>query len=464
MAEKQRTIQKEVSLKGRGLHTGQEVNITFKPAKENTGYVFRRVDLEGSPEIQALVDNVVETSRSTVLQQNGISVGTVEHLLSAVYGIGIDNVIIEIDAQEMPILDGSSQLYVMVLTEAGITEQVADREYFYIDEAITLIDDVKDSTILAYPAEELSLNVMIDYNSTVLGNQYASLESLSDYRTEIAPCKTFVFFKELELLLKNNLIKGGDLSNALVIADKNFSQKELDRVADLFHKEHKTFTGKGVLNEKDMTFSNEPARHKLLDLLGDMALIGMPVKGKIFASKPGHFTNILFAKKIREQIKKNKRKNKVPIYNPNLQPVYDINEIQKILPHRSPFLLVDKVIELTNEYVVGVKNVTMNEPFFSGHFPKEPIMPGVLIVEAMAQTGGILVLNSVDDPENYLTYFLKIENVKFKQKVVPGDTLIFKLELSSPIRRGIANMKAQAFVGENLVTEGDLMAQISKVK
>ncbi len=464
MAEKQRTIQKEVSLKGRGLHTGQEVNITFKPAKENTGYIFKRVDLDGGPEIKALVDNVVETSRSTVLQQNGISVGTVEHLLSAVYGIGIDNVIIEIDAQEMPILDGSSQLYVKVLTEAGITEQVADREYFYIDEAITLIDDVKDSTILAYPAEELSLNVMIDYNSTVLGNQYASLESLSDYRTEIAPCKTFVFFKELELLLKNNLIKGGDLSNALVIADKDFSQKELDRVADLFHKEHKTFTGKGVLNEKDMTFSNEPARHKLLDLLGDMALIGMPVKGKIFASKPGHFTNILFAKKIREQIKKNKRKNKVPVYNPNLQPVYDINEIQKILPHRPPFLLVDKVIELTNEYVVGVKNVTMNEPFFAGHFPKEPIMPGVLIVEAMAQTGGILVLNSVDDPENYLTYFLKIENVKFKQKVVPGDTLIFKLELSSPIRRGIANMKAQAFVGENLVTEGDLMAQISKVK
>jgi len=462
MSDKQRTIHKAVSLKGTGLHTGQEVNITFKPANENTGYVFRRTDLPNKPEIKALVDNVVETSRSTVLQQNGATVGTVEHLLSAVYGIGIDNILIEIDGEEMPILDGSSQLYVKVLTEAGINEQNADREYFYINEEISLIDDIKDSTIYAYPAEELSLNVMIDYNSTILGNQYACLKSLSEYKTEIAPCKTFVFLKELEILLKNNQIKGGDLSNALVIADKDFTQKEFDRIADLFHKDHQVYNGRGIINEKDMTFSNEPARHKLLDLLGDMALVGMPVKGKVIASKPGHFTNILFAKKIREQIKKQQKKSKVPKYNPNDEPVFDINGIKKILPHRSPFLLVDKIIELSDKHIVGVKNVTMNEPFFAGHFPKEPVMPGVLIIEAMAQTGGVLVLDSVEDPENYLTFFMKIDKVKFKRKVVPGDTLVFKLELLSPIRRGIASMKAQAFVGENVVTEGEFMAQIAK--
>jgi len=464
MSDKQRTIQKEISLVGTGLHTGKDVTITFKPAKENTGYVFRRVDLENKPEIKALVDYVVETSRSTVLQQNGASVATVEHVLSAVYGIGIDNIYIEIDGPEMPILDGSSIQYVNVLTEVGLKEQNAERIYFELNESISLIDDVKDSKIYAYPANELSLNVMIDYNSTVLGNQYACLNSLSEYKSEIAPCKTFVFLKELEILLKNNQIKGGDLTNALVIVDKEFTQKEFDRIADLFHKDHQVYHGRGVLNEKDMIFSNDPARHKLLDLLGDMALAGMPVKGKVIASKPGHFSNIKFVKKIREQIKKNQKRNKIPQYNPDKKPIYNINEIKNILPHRPPFLLVDKIIDLTDNYVTGIKNVTMNEPFFTGHFPNEPVMPGVLIIEAMAQTGGILVLNSVEDPENYLTYFLKIDKVKFKKKVVPGDTLIFKLELISPMRRGIANMKARAFVGENLVTEGELMAQIVKTK
>ncbi len=464
MSDKQRTIQKSVSLKGTGLHTGQNVTITFKPAEENIGYVFRRVDLENKPEIKALVDYVVETTRSTVLQHNGASVATVEHVLSAVYGIGIDNVFIEVDGPEMPILDGSSQLYVNILKEAGIKEQNAEREYFELDESITLIDDTKDSKIFAFPADELSLNVMIDYNSTVLGNQYACLNSLSDYTTEIAPCKTFVFLKELEILLKNNQIKGGDLTNALVIVDKEFTQKEFDRIADLFHKDHQIYHGRGILNEKDMTFSNEPARHKLLDLIGDMALAGMPVKGKVIASKPGHFSNIQFVKKIREQIKKNQKKNNVPKYNPNIEPIYDINRIKNTLPHRSPFLLVDKIIEITDNYIVGVKNVTMDEPFFTGHFPDEPVMPGVLIIEAMAQTGGILVLNKVDDPENYITYFLKVDKVKFKKKVVPGDTLILKMELLTPFRRGVANMKAQAFVGETLVTEGELMAQIVKTK
>ncbi len=464
MSDKQTTIKKSVSLKGTGLHTGQDVTITFKPAEEDTGFVFRRVDLENKPEIKALVDYVVETTRSTVLQYNGASVATVEHVLSAVSGIGIDNVFIEVDGPEMPILDGSSQLYVNILSEAGIIEQNAEREYFELEETITLIDDTKDSKIHAYPADELSLNVMIDYNSTVLGNQYACLNSLADYKAEIAPCKTFVFLKELEILLKNNQIKGGDLTNALVIVDKEFTQKEFDRIADLFHKDHQIYNGRGVLNEKDMTFSNEPARHKLLDLIGDMALAGMPIKGKIIASKPGHFSNIQFVKKIREQIKKNQKKNNVPTYNPDIEPIYDINKIKNILPHRSPFLFVDKIIELTENYVVGIKNVTMDEPFFTGHFPDEPVMPGVLIIEAMAQTGGILVLNSVEDPENYLTYFLKIDKVKFKKKVVPGDTLILKLELLSPLRRGVANMKAQAFVGESLVTEGELMAQIVKVK
>ena len=305
---------------------------------------------------------------------------------------------------------------------------------------------------------------MIDYNSTVLGNQYASLDSLSEYQSEIAPSKTFVFLKELEVLLNNNQIKGGDLSNALVIVEKEFTQKEFDRIADLFHKDHQVYQGRGVLNEQDMTFTNEPARHKLLDLLGDMALVGMPVKGKVLASKPGHFSNIQFVKKIRKEIKKKRNRVDIPVYDPNIEPVFDINGIKKFLPHRPPFLLIDKIIKLTENEVVGVKNVTMNEAFFIGHFPDEHVMPGVLIVEAMAQTGGMLVLNTVDDPENYLTYFLKIDKVKFKKKVVPGDTLIFKLELISPIRRGIANMKASAFVGDTVVTEGELTAQIAKAK
>jgi len=464
MSDKQKTIKKGVSLSGTGLHTGQLVTVTLLPAPINHGYKFIRVDFNDRPEIKALAENVVDTSRSTVIEENGVRVSTVEHVLSALYGLGLDNIIIEIDGAETPILDGSAKLYVNAIHEAGIVEQDADKEYFVIKNNISYSDDEKGIELMTFPGDELSLNVMIDYGSTVLGNQYATLNSLTEYEKCIAPCKTFVFLKEIERLYENNLIKGGDLDNALVIVEKESSQEEIDRIADLFKKEHRTYKGQGVLNDEDLIYPNEPARHKLLDLLGDLALSGTPLKGKILATRTGHAANVEFVKKIRREIKRRKSQNFAPEYDVNKAPLYDVNDIKKILPHRPPFLLVDKIIELTDNEVVGVKNVTMNEPFFVGHFPSEPVMPGVLIIEAMAQAGGILVLNTVEDPESYLTYFLKIDKVKFKRKVVPGDTLILKLELVSPIRRGIANMKAQAFVGDTLVTEGELMAQIVKAK
>jgi len=463
MAEKQKTIAKPTSLKGVGLHTGMNVCITFKPAPENHGYVFQRVDLEEKPLVRAMVENVVDTSRSTVLEEHGARVGTVEHVLSAAYGLGIDNLLIEINAPETPILDGSAKAYVKVFSEAGIVEQDVNKDFFIVTNNISYSDEENGIELMTFPDEDFSVNVMIDYDSSVLGNQYATLGSLGEYKEEIAECKTFVFLRELEFLLKNNLIKGGSLDNAIVIIEKETTQKELDRLADLFGKPRVKVKDRGILNDEDLIFPNEPARHKLLDLLGDLALVGVPIKGKILATRPGHSSNVEFAKKIKQVIKKKRGKNIAPLLDVS-NPVMNVNDIKKILPHRPPFLLVDKILQLDSLEVIGLKNVTLNEDFFAGHFPEEPVMPGVLIVEAMAQVGGILVLSTVSDPENYLTLFMKMDKVKFKRKVVPGDTLIFKLELLSPIRRGIANMKGQAFVGEHVVAEGEFMAQITKDK
>ncbi len=464
MSEKQKTILKEASLKGTGLHTGREVNITFKPAEENSGYRFRRIDLDGQPIVHAIADNVVDTSRSTVLEENGVRVGTVEHILAACYAMGVDNVLIEIDAPETPILDGSAQQVVSALEEAGIVEQKAKREYFVIKNNINFSDDQTQTEIITFPDEQFSINVMIDYKSEVLGHQYASLSELNEFKEEIAPARTFVFLKEVEYLFDNNLIKGGDLDNAIVIMEREMAQEDLDRLADKFGKPRiaSSSTTRGYLNNTDLRFSNEPARHKLLDMLGDLALVGHRIKGKILANRPGHLANTTMAKKMRQIIKQSK--HQAPEYDPNREPVYDVNEVKKKLPHRSPFLLVDKIIKLEGNEIVGVKNVTMDEPFFQGHFPDSPVFPGVLIVEALAQAGGVLILTEVEDPENYLTYFLKIDKVKFRKMVIPGDTLILKMEKITPLRRGIVTMRGHAYVGKTLVAEGEFTAQISKTK
>ena len=463
MSDKQCTIGKEVSLKGIGLHTGEMANITFKPAPENHGYYFRRIDLEGQPMIKADVDNVTDTSRGTTIEQNGGIVHTIEHAMSAVYGLGIDNIIIEIDGPEVPILDGSARYFVKVLTEAGIVEQNADKDYYVLTENLSYEDTEKHCEMLAVPQDEFRVTVMVDYNSLILGTQHASMYHLGEFEGEIADCRTFVFLRELEFLAKNNLIKGGDLDNAIVLVDKLMPQEKLDELADLLGKPHIQIKETGVLNTTKLIHQNEPARHKLLDIVGDIALVGRPLKAHILAARPGHKGNTDFARLIKKRMQEEK-KNAAPVYDINKEPVYDVTGIERLLPHRHPFLLVDKIIELHPNYVVGVKNVTFSEYFFQGHFPGAPVMPGVLILEAMAQTGGILVLNTVPDPENYLTYFMKIDKVKFKNKVVPGDTLVFKLELLTEIRRGICHMYGTAYVGNKVAAEGEMMAQIVKVK
>jgi UDP-3-O-[3-hydroxymyristoyl] N-acetylglucosamine deacetylase / 3-hydroxyacyl-[acyl-carrier-protein] dehydratase len=462
MIEKQRTIKEPITLSGVGLHSGKTVTITFRPSEENTGIRFLRTDLDEELYIEADANYVSDTSRGTTLEKEGVKILTVEHVLAAVTGLNIDNIIIETDSIETPIMDGSSKFYVEALDKVGTLEQDAPREYFEITEAIKFYDPEKDCEFVAVPSDKYRISCMIDYNSKTLGSQYASLDNLSDFKDQIASCRTFVFLHELEYLLKQDLIKGGDLSNAIVYVDRPMQQEELDRLAKLFNKPSVAVRNEGILNNLEPYFMNEAARHKLLDIVGDLTLAGMRIKGHVIASKPGHASNVKFAKEIKRLIRKKISEEHIPVHDPDKKPIFDINDIKGLLPHRYPFLLVDKIIEMSDTHVVGVKNVTVNESFFVGHFPNEPVMPGVLQIEAMAQTGGILALASVDDPENYNTYFLKIDNVKFKQKVIPGDTLIMKCSLITPIRRGICHMRCTGFVGSKIVMEAELMAQISK--
>ncbi|HEY9113285.1 MAG TPA: bifunctional UDP-3-O-[3-hydroxymyristoyl] N-acetylglucosamine deacetylase/3-hydroxyacyl-ACP dehydratase [Bacteroidales bacterium] len=468
MSDKQQTILKQVTVKGSGLHTGQVGSLTFHPAPENHGIKFRRVDLENQPVINADVDHVVSTDRGTTIGVNGAKVYTIEHVLAALTGLGIDNVMIDLDIEEIPIQDGSSKYFVQALQEAGIVEQNAPKNFLIITEPIQFEIPEKKIKILIEPAEEFSLSVVINFETAVLGEQTAKMKHISEFVTEIAPCRTFVFLHELEFLLNNNLIKGGDLSNAIVFVNRKVNQDELDRLAELFNKPKVKVKEEGILNNLDLYFDNEPARHKLLDVIGDLTLLGRPIKGHVTAIRPGHLTNTEFAKIIKQKMnigqeKKTSMQLKPP-FNIYAEPKYDVNQIKKILPHRSPFLLVDKVLDVNDTHIVAVKNVTMNEPFFTGHFPDEPLMPGVLLVEAMAQAGGIFVLNQVTNPEEYSTYFLKINDVRFRSKVVPGDVVVFVIELTAPIKRGICSMKGIAYVGDNIVTEGQLTAQVVRNK
>ncbi len=456
------TLASPFSVAGKGLHTGLDIKARFTPAPENHGYKFKRVDLEGQPVIDALAENVVATNRGTVLAKGDVRVSTVEHALAALYAAGIDNCLIEVNAPELPILDGSARIYCEKIAEAGLEEQKADKDFYYVKSRIEVRDDSTGSSIIVLPDDDFSVDVKVDFPSSVLNNQFATLERLEDFPEQIASSRTFVFVREIEPLVKNNLIKGGDLDNAIVIYDSPMEQTELDRLADLMKVPHKHVSEFGYINNIPLTCDNEPARHKLLDVLGDLSLIGRPLKGRIIATRPGHSINTAFAKKIRREIKH--QDVQAPVYNPNKEPLMDNNRIREMLPHRYPFLLVDKIIEKGTNYIVGVKNVTVNEPFFQGHFPQEPVMPGVLQVEAMAQTGGLLVLSGLDEPERYSTYFMKIDNVKFRHKVVPGDTLVFHVSFMTELRRGCAMMKGYAFVGEQIATECEFMAQIIKNK
>lgn len=464
MSEKQCTIKKAVSLTGVGLHTGKKTTITFNPAPENHWYKFQRVDMEGQPVIDADADLVVDTSRGTVLEKNGARVHTIEHVLAALRGLEIDNCLIQVDGPEMPIMDGSSIKFIEALEAAEKVEQDAPREYFELKENLSYEDPIKKVEMLAVPQDTFRTTVMVDYNSEILGTQHAGMYHLGEFKTEIARCRTFVFLRELEMLLQHNLIKGGDLDNAIVLVDSELPKEKLDYLRKVFHKESMEVKGRGVLNNTKLHYYNEPARHKLLDIVGDLALVGRPLKIHVLAARPGHAGNVEFAKKIKELIKKEKREGNVPKIDLSAPPLFNIQDIMKILPHRQPMLLIDKIMELSPEHVVGVKNVTLNEEFFRGHFPDEPVMPGVMLIEAMAQTGGVLVLKTVPDPENYQTYFMKIDGVKFKQKVIPGDTVVFSLNLLSPIRRGICHMKGVAYVNSKPVMEAEMMAQIVKVR
>lgn len=461
---KQTTLKSKIEFNGVGLHTGAETNMTILPAADNYGYRFQRMDLDGQPIIEADCDLVVDTSRGTTLEKNGARVYTVEHILAALAGMEVDNALIQISGPEIPIMDGSAGLFVAAIAKAGKIEQETDREYFVVPQNITYQENDRGVEMIAMPLDDYRLTVMVDYNSQVLGSQHASITSLKEFKDEIASCRTFCFLHELEMLLKQNLIKGGDLNNAIVIVDRKVENSELAHLAGLFGKPTVEVRKEGILNNVDLRFQNEPARHKLLDLVGDLALIGMPIKAQIMAARPGHAANVAFAKKIRALIKKKRNKSAVPAYDPNKKPILDHVAISKLMPHKFPFLLVDKVIELSSTHVVAIKNVTADQYFFPGHFPDNPIMPGVLMVEAMAQAGGVLVLSDVPDPENYSTYFMKMDNVRFKDKVVPGDTLILRMDLTAPIRRGICVMKGSAFVGEKLVIEAELMAQVIRDK
>jgi UDP-3-O-[3-hydroxymyristoyl] N-acetylglucosamine deacetylase/3-hydroxyacyl-[acyl-carrier-protein] dehydratase len=464
MSEKQRTLAKEISLTGNGLHSGKIVTITFKPAPVNHGYKFCRVDLPGKPIIDALAEHVTDTSRGTTLVQNNASVSTIEHVLAAFYGLRVDNALIELNAPEAPIMGGSAWKFVEAIKVAGIVEQKEDRNYFVVKQKITFSDEEHGVDLIVYPDDHFSVNVLIDYNSKILGNQYSILDSIDDFEEKISRSRTFVFFHELEPLYNKGLIKGGDLDNAIVILEKEVDQSEIDRIAKLFNRPGINTHTAGILNNTELRYPNEPARHKLLDIMGDIALVGHPIKGKIVATRPGHYANTRLSKIIRQEMKKAISKHDIPVYDPSLPPIFTIEDIKKRLPHRFPFLLVDKIIALDESSIVGIKNVTFNESFFQGHFPDEPIMPGVLLVEALAQTGGLLVLSSVEEPEKYSTYFLKIDKLKFKHKVIPGDTVILKMEFADVIRRGIATMFGQAFVGNKLVLEGEMTAQVIKNK
>jgi UDP-3-O-[3-hydroxymyristoyl] N-acetylglucosamine deacetylase/3-hydroxyacyl-[acyl-carrier-protein] dehydratase len=457
----QHTLQNEISISGAGIHTGQSVTIRIKPAPPNTGITFQRVDLAAKPFVKADVDFVVETNRSTTLENNGARVSTIEHLMAAMVGMQVDNALIEIDGEEVPILDGSAQPFVEALEKAGLQQQNAAKIYYNIEHNITFTDEEKKVEMVALPYNEYRINTLIDFNSPVLGTQHAAIKSITDFNTNIAPCRTFCFFHELEWLLAHNLIKGGDINNAIVVVDKEVTEEQIERISKVFNKKNVQISSEGILNNLDLRFPNEPARHKLLDVIGDLALVGFPFKAHIIANRPGHASNVKFARKIKEHIKKYRNRQEVPKYDPNKPAVLNVQQIEQVLPHRYPFLMVDKVIELTEKVVIAIKNVSYNEPFFQGHFPNNSVMPGVLQVEALAQTGGLLAIPR-DTQDKYDTYFLKIENCKFKQKVVPGDTLILKMELLQPIRRGICEMKGTIFVGDKIVTEATLVAQIVK--